>query len=145
MDAFINAKVLLLKGEESKAYEGNNLVRAKVIWYFYDEDSNIMSNTNIHLQFNTRMYEVEFPDDELRLSTANVIADNIWAQVNPDGQSYVIFVLIIAHHVDNSIVVSKENMYCFVNGRRTMWDIKHQTKSDQTMLELLLGIVSLLL
>ena len=44
-----------------------------------------------------------------------LISDTIWAQVDPDGQSYVIFELIIDHRVDNSITVTKENMYCFVN------------------------------
>ena len=51
---------------------------------------------------------------------ANVIADNIWAQVNPDEQRYVIFESIIDHDIDTSIEVTKENMYCFVNGQRTM-------------------------
>ena len=51
---------------------------------------------------------------------ANVIADNIWAQVDPDGQRYVIFELIIDHHVDSSVAVTKKNMYLSVNDRRTI-------------------------
>ena len=66
------------------------------------------------------MYEVEFPDGEIRPYAANVIADNIWAQVDPEGQRYVIFESIIDHHVDNSVAVSKENMYISVNGQSTM-------------------------
>ena len=67
------------------------------------------------------MYEVEFPDGEIRPYAANVIADNIWAQVDPDGQRYVIFESIIDHHVDSSVAVTKENMYIFsTNGQRTM-------------------------
>ena len=66
------------------------------------------------------MYEVEFPDGEIRPYAANVIADNIWAQVDPDGQRYVIFESIINHHIDSSVAVTKENMYFFKDGRRTM-------------------------
>ena len=62
------------------------------------------------------MYEVEFLDGEIRPDAANVIADNIWAQVDPDGQRYVIFKSIIDHHVDSSVVVTKENMYFFKDG-----------------------------
>ena len=54
------------------------------------------------------MYEVVFLDGEIRPYAVNVIADNIWAQVDPDRQRYVIFELIIDHHVDNSIAMSKE-------------------------------------
>ena len=74
-----------------------------------------MGNANVYPQLNTLMYEVEFPDGEIRLHTATVIADNLWSQVDPDGQCYVIFKSIINHHVDSSIVVTKESIYCFVN------------------------------
>ena len=75
-----------------------------------------MGNANVRPELNTFMYEVEFPDDEIRAYAVNVIADNIWAQVNSDGQCYVIFESIIDHHVDNSIVVTRENIHHFVNG-----------------------------
>ena len=41
VDAFVNAKVFLLKGEESKGYEGSNSIQAKVICHFCDEDCNV--------------------------------------------------------------------------------------------------------
>ena len=70
-----------------------------------------MGNANICLQFNTLLYKVEFPDGEIRLYAVNIIADNIWSQVNPERQHYAIFKLIVDHHVDSSITVPKENMY----------------------------------
>ena len=45
--ASINAEVLLSWGEESKGYEGSNLVKAKIIRHFCDEEGNIMGNANI--------------------------------------------------------------------------------------------------
>ena len=47
VDTFMNAEVLLHQGEKSKGYEGNNLVKAKVILYFCDEHGNIIGNANI--------------------------------------------------------------------------------------------------
>ena len=120
VDAFMNAEVLLPQGEESEGYEGSSLVKAKVIHQFCDEDGNVMSNTNIQPELNTLMYELEFPDGEIRPYAANVIADNIWVQVDPEGLRYVIFELIIDHHIDSSVAITKENMYLSVNGRRTM-------------------------
>ena len=67
VDAFVNAEVLLPQGEESEGYnEECTLVKAKVIRHFCDEDGNIMGNANIRPELNTMMYEVEFPDGEIR-------------------------------------------------------------------------------
>lgn len=74
-----------------------------------------MGNTNICLQLNTLIYEVEFADGEIRPYAVTVIADNIWFQVNPEGQRYAIFKSIINHHSNSSIAVLKENMHRYVN------------------------------
>ena len=117
VDVFVNPIVFL---QESKGYEGSNLVQAKVIRHFCDEDGNITCNANIQPELNTMMYGVEFPNGEILPYAANVMADNIQAQVDPDKQRYVIFDSIIDYHVDNGVAIAKENMYRFVNGQRTM-------------------------
>ena len=67
VDALINAEVLLPQGEESEGFvEGSNLVKAKVICHFANEDGNIIVNANVRPELNTMMYEVEFPDGEVR-------------------------------------------------------------------------------
>ena len=66
------------------------------------------------------MDEVEFPDGEIRPYATNLIPKNIWSQVDPEGQRYVIFESIIDHHVNSSIAIMKENMYLVVNDCRTM-------------------------
>ena len=57
------------------------------------------------------MYKIEFPDGEIQAYAATIIAHNIWAQVDLDGQRYVIFNSIIGYHVNISVAVTKENMY----------------------------------
>ena len=119
VDALINAEVLLPQGEESEGFdEGSNLLKAKAIWNFADEDGNIIGNANVQPELNTMMYEVEFPDGEVRPYAANMIAKYIWSQVDTDGQRYIVFESIIDHHIDSTIAVSKANMYIRVNGRR---------------------------
>ena len=66
------------------------------------------------------MYEAEFLDGEIRPYAANLIAKNIWLQVYPEGQHYIIFEFIIDCHVDSNVAISKENMYLVVNSCRTM-------------------------
>ena len=105
VDTFVNVKVIPPQGKEPERYEGSNLVKAKVIRYFCDQDG--LCNANIWPQLNALMYEVEFPDGEMKPYAANVIAENIWSQVDPEGQRYVIFESMIGHHVNNSIAVSK--------------------------------------
>ena len=91
------------------------MVKAKIIRHFAYEDGNIIGNTNVQPELNTMMYEVEFPDGEVRPHAANMIAENIWSQVDTEGQRYVTFESIIDHYVDSTIAVSKDNMYIRVN------------------------------
>ena len=46
-----------------------------------DEDGNVIGNANVRPELNTLMYEVEFPDGEIRPYAANIIADNIWTRL----------------------------------------------------------------
>ena len=66
------------------------------------------------------IHEVELLDGEVKPYAANIIAENIWSQVDPEGQRYVIFESIIDHHIDSTIAVSKANMYLLVNRRLTI-------------------------
>jgi hypothetical protein len=45
----------------------------------------------------TRQYEVEFQDGSIDTYTANVIAANLSAQVDPEGQRYALFKGIVDH------------------------------------------------
>ena len=49
-----------------------------------------------------------------------MIAENIWLQVDTEGQRYVIFESIIDHHIDSTIAVLKANMYLRVNDYHEM-------------------------
>jgi hypothetical protein len=74
-DALINAEVSLHQREDTIP------VQAKVLRHLIDDNGNIIGNANINPILNTIMYEVEFPDGEIKPYAANVIADNIYSQV----------------------------------------------------------------
>ena len=66
-DMLINTEVLLPHGEE--------LLAAKVIRRSMDEDGKVIGDYNDMPIFNTKLYDVEFPDGAIKPYAENVIAD----------------------------------------------------------------------
>jgi hypothetical protein len=56
-----------------------------------------------------RLHEVEFPDGMTDTFTANLIAENLYLQVDEEGNSYSIFSEIVDHKSDGT-VVSKDDV-----------------------------------
>ena len=78
-----------------------------------------MRKASVCPELNTLMYVVKLSDGEIRLYATDMIADNIWAQVYPDGKHYVTFESIIDHQVDNSLAVFNY-IYWIINSSGTM-------------------------
>lgn len=55
VDTLVNTGVLLPEGESSTSYDDSNIVLAKVLRHFCDEDRNIISTPNIRFQSNRMM------------------------------------------------------------------------------------------
>ena len=53
-------------------------------------------------------YEVEFPDGATNTFTANVITENLYLQVDEEGNSYSIFSKIVDHK-SNGMAVTKDD------------------------------------
>ena len=56
------------------------------------------------------VYDVEFPDGVINEYTANIIAENMYAQVDPDAHSHAILDCIIDFKKDDK-ALSKDDMY----------------------------------
>ena len=54
--------------------------------------------------FDTREYDIEFTDGAVKRYTVNVIAENMFAQVDEEGNLYLILREIVDHKKDNSAV-----------------------------------------
>jgi hypothetical protein len=66
--------------------------------------------------FDTREYDVKFTDGSQEQYQANIIAENMFAQVDSEGRQYQILDEIIDHHKDNTAVPISEGMIQGPNG-----------------------------
>jgi hypothetical protein len=57
------------------------------------------------------IYEVEFPDGQIKEYTANMIAKNMLTQVDSDGYSLLMLKAIINYWKDETVAVWKADMY----------------------------------
>ena len=76
-DFLINSKIYLPKGE--------NLSMGKVIRQSVDEHGKIIGTYDDNPLLNNHIYEVEFPDGEIKEFAENILAENCLSQVDPNG------------------------------------------------------------
>jgi hypothetical protein len=95
-DEYLTAEVLLPNM--------GTLTKAKVVSRKRDADGNPVGRRHHNPILDTREYEVEFPDGAVDTFTANLIAENMYSQVDADGRSYALLSEIIDHKSDGSAV-----------------------------------------
>ena len=66
--------------------------------------------------FDTREYKIEFTDGSREMYMANIIAENIFAQVDDEGHQFQIIDMITDHCKDNSVVPISNGMIRNANG-----------------------------
>ena len=101
-DYLIHSEIHLPQGEEMRA--------AKVLRRSRNEDGEIVGTHNENPLMNTLVYDVEFPDGEVREYSANILAENMYAQVDADGHTHTMLDSIIDYSKDGN-AVSKEDGY----------------------------------
>ena len=108
-NGYISAQVLLPKGDEFRV---GTVVRRR-----NDDNGNPIGRSNENPILDTREYEVEFGDGDVLEYSANVIAENLYSQVDAEGQRYVLLDSIIDHRKDASAVSKacpSESLYIHV-------------------------------
>jgi hypothetical protein len=65
----------------------------------------------------TCVYEVSFPDGSTDNYAANVIAENMYAQVDKEGRQFNTFDELVDHRQDKTAVTA-DNAYVTINGKR---------------------------
>jgi len=93
-DSLISAEVILPQGDI--------LVPATVTSRKRDSNGNPIGIPNNNPLLDTRVYEVTFPDGHTDAYAANIIAQNIYSKVDPEGNRYRLLEEIINHHKDES-------------------------------------------
>ena len=108
LDEYLTAEVLLPYGGEK--------VRAIVKHRVVDNQGLPVGLRNNNPILDTRQYEVEFPDGSTDAFTANMIAENLYSQIDEEGRSYAILKDIVGHRKDSKAVKKTDEDY--INGRK---------------------------
>eukprot|EP00957_Ditylum_brightwellii_P104044 7926646-Ditylum_brightwellii.AAC.1 len=60
---------------------------------------------------NTMIYDVEFPDRQVREYATNIIVENMLTQVDSNGYTKTLMESIVDYKKDEAITVAKNDMY----------------------------------
>lgn len=102
-DRFINNEVRLPMGDE--------LATGKVIGRNLDDEGRTSGRYDDNPILNSIVYDVEFPDGQVKAYAANTIADSLWRDADIDGYSSAVLDAIIDHKVDWATAVPPAEKY----------------------------------
>lgn len=111
-DHWINAELNLPQGEQMKP--------ARVVGRSKDQNGNVIGSYDSNPMLNTMLYDVEFPDGAIREYGANVIADNMYSQVDHEGFAYNILDGIVAFDKSRHATSRKDKYIVTKSGQRRL-------------------------
>jgi hypothetical protein len=88
--------------------DGDGPEFAKVTKRLRDHNGLPIGKANNNPLLDTRIYEVEYPDGHKASLAANAIAENMFAQVDDEGNRHVLFQEIVDHRTDGSEVKQQD-------------------------------------
>jgi hypothetical protein len=91
---------------------------ARVTKRLKDKDGLPIGRANNNPILDKRMYEVEYPNGHKASLAANAIAENMFAQVNDEGNRHVLFEEIIDHQTDGTRVKQQDAFLTTRNGNK---------------------------
>ena len=105
-DTYLNMELAL-------PWAGGEVEFGRVVKRLRDKDGLPIGTANVNPILDTRGYEVEFPDGHQVSLSANVIAENLFSQVDPEGNSLAMLDDIVDHrtngkqvHKDDGFVIT---------------------------------------
>ena len=93
-----------------------NVQQAHITKRFVDDEEKPMGIANDNSILDLIQYEVEFFDGETKILTANLIAENILAQVDDNGHVHMMLDKIEDHRVLPDVVKKNEGTYTTSQG-----------------------------
>jgi hypothetical protein len=117
---------------------GGEVEFSRVTKRLRDKDGLPICTANDNPILDSRMYEVEFPDGHKTSMAANVIAENIFAQIDPEGNGLAVFEDIIDYRTNGTQVTSEDAMIIppVATKRRkqktAVWELLIQCKDGST-------------
>jgi Reverse transcriptase (RNA-dependent DNA polymerase) len=110
-DQYVGAEVSLPIGD--KVMSGKVRGRKRMA------DGSLIGRSHLNPILDTRTYEVEFPDGQMAELSANVIAQNMYAMCDIEGNQYLLLEGIVDHRKDES-AVDRRDMYIQRGSNRQM-------------------------
>lgn len=97
-DKYLTAEVLLPQdGEHLRAGTVVNRTKSK-------DDGSLLGTANTYPSMDTRVYDVMFPDGAVQQYSANIIAQNLYSQIDEEGHRYQLLEGIIQHRKNGDAV-----------------------------------------
>ena len=127
-------------GAEVNLPLGGTVQAGRVIRRARDESGDLTGVRNENPILDTRTYEVEFPDGQLAEYSANLIAEHMVSQCDPDGNQYLLMEAIVDHKKDGK-AIEYVDRFVNVNGRQhlrkttTGWKLCIKWKNGETSWE----------
>ncbi len=104
-DQYIGMELALATGDKGER------LHAKVRKILYDEDGRPIGSAHSNPFLDSRKYEVEYADGHVEELTANIIAENLFAQVDEEGRQQMTLGAIMDHRVSQEAVPRSHGTY----------------------------------
>lgn len=131
-DSYIGADVVI--SLQGKPTTGKVKRRARTF------SGDLYGKANDNPILDTSSYEVEFPDGRVEAYTANVIAENMWSQCDPQGNQFLLLDAIVDHRTDGN-EIQHADRFVTKGGRQYLkkttkgWDLCVEWKDKSTSWE----------
>jgi hypothetical protein len=130
-DTYLNMELAIPRDSDGPEF-------ARVTKCLKDKDGLPIDRANHNPILDTRMYKVEYPDGHKASLAFNAIAENMFAQVDDEGNRHVLFEEIIDHRTDGTEVKQQDAFLTMRNGNKRQrettkgWEILIQWKDGST-------------
>ncbi|KAI2501495.1 Reverse transcriptase (RNA-dependent DNA polymerase) [Fragilaria crotonensis] len=109
-DGYLTASVMLPRGDE--------VLKAQVVARKRDANGNPIGKANSNPILDTREYVVEFEDGTKEVYMANMIAENMYAQVDSEGRAFALMSEIVDHESDARAMKIADGTFVDKQGRQ---------------------------
>lgn len=130
-DTYLNMELALPRS-------GAEVQFGRVVKRLRDKDGLPIGTAHDNPILDTRLYEVEFQDGHKASMSANIIAENLFAQVDDEGNRHVLFAEIVDHRTNGKQLTQQDAFVVNRSGTRrrrettTGWELLVRWKDNST-------------